>query len=202
LFDLESCIKDFGLKMDGIFEEIKWIVGILAGTFVSEDITCLSTGALIETGRIHWAVGLGACLAGTLLGDILLWGIGRFGRDWAVRRRILQSHRPDDPVLKQLHEHAWFAIAISRFVPGTRLALYVTAGALGFSFAYFAFWTFVAAAIWTPLMVLGGGAFASLLSSPMLGSIGLRGPYAVIAIISVYVLVRLGMKAWKRVRAK
>ena len=42
----------------------------------------------------------------------------------------------------------------SRFLPGTRLPLYVLAGALRVPGSVFAWWSFVAAVFWTPAVVL------------------------------------------------
>ena len=45
-------------------------------------------------------------------------------------------------------------IFASRFIPGLRLPTYVAMGAAGVSAASFGAWTFLAAMLWTPLVVL------------------------------------------------
>ena len=47
------------------------------------------------------------------------------------------------------------AIFAARFLPGTRLPLYLAAGMLGHKGGRFALWTGLAALLWTPLLVGG-----------------------------------------------
>ena len=44
---------------------------IAAATFASEDLTCISTGALIGADKIGWLPGVLACLVGIYAGDLL-----------------------------------------------------------------------------------------------------------------------------------
>jgi hypothetical protein len=91
------------------------------------------------------------------MGDLGLWLLGRvLGRrmmtiSWVARRLPLARL---DHFRDWLDRDAAGAIVASRFLPGTRLPLYVAAGTLGRSGARFALWTLVAAAMWTPTVVL------------------------------------------------
>lgn len=124
---------------------------ILAASFVSEDLTCISTGLLIHQGRIPATFGLAACFIGIFLGDLLLWAAGRVGSRF-LRRRL--DHPRIASLAQWFDRNAAVAIFASRFMPGTRLPLYVAAGALGRRAAPFVLWTCVASLIWTPLLVL------------------------------------------------
>jgi membrane protein DedA with SNARE-associated domain len=133
------------------------ILVLILGTLGSEDLTCVTAGQLAARGEIRWTVAVAGCFIGIYLGDLGLWLLGRIlGRRvltvrWVARNLPLTR-------LDQLGD--WFdrnaagAILASRFLPGTRVPLYVAAGTLGHSGGRFARWTLVAAAIWTPAVVL------------------------------------------------
>jgi membrane protein DedA with SNARE-associated domain len=151
-------------------------LAIVLGTFVSEDATCIAAGLLIQRGQIGLTSGILSCLAGIYAGDLGLWALGRaFGSaalrwPWAARRL---SHRSAQEARHWLDRHAAGAIVGSRFLPGTRMVLYVMAGMLGLSGAAFALWSLIAAVLWTPTLVLFsaslGDAFVVRVS-PIIGS--------------------------------
>jgi membrane protein DedA with SNARE-associated domain len=129
---------------------------ILVATFVSEDAAALWAGWAVRSGQLPAGDALVACALGIYLGDAGLWLAGRVlaGNDrvhrWCVRRmpRVLGralALAVDEPA----------ALLASRFLPGTRLPLYLAAGALGAHPARFFGWTAAAVALWTPLIVLG-----------------------------------------------
>ena len=149
---------------------------IALGTFASEDLTCIATGLLIQRGQIGVTEGILACTLGIFVGDVGLWAIGRlFGRaalawPWSARR--LQHHTLHD-VRAWLDRHAAGAIVGSRFLPGTRFALYVMSGVLRMPLTVFALWALIAALLWTPTLVLFtatlGDAFVGRVK-PLLGA--------------------------------
>jgi membrane protein DedA with SNARE-associated domain len=134
-----------------------WVLLALAvATFASDDLACVAGGLLVAAGRLDfWAATL-ACFAGIVAGDLILVAAGRWlGRPalgrWPLRGRV----SPEGLARAE----AWFArsggraIFASRFVPGTRLPLYVAAGVLRASWGRVAFWFALAVAIWAPLVV-------------------------------------------------
>jgi membrane protein DedA with SNARE-associated domain len=135
-----------------------WVALVLA-TFVSEDLTCVAAGLLAASGRMPAAEAIGAAAVGIFLGDLWLYGMGRWIGRPALRRAPLRWIVHDEDVAVSAE---WFAhrglpvILIGRFVPGSRLPTYFTAGLLGIGFWRFAACACVAVAIWAPL--LGGGA--------------------------------------------
>src|SRR5258706_8945990 len=130
---------------------------IAVGTFVSEDLTCVATGVLIQRGQIGVSAGILAWTLGICVGDVGLWGIGRlFGAAalaWPWTARRLQHHTLRD-VRAWLDRHAAGAIVGSRFLPGTRFALYVMSGVLRVPLAVFSLWALIASVLWTPTIVL------------------------------------------------
>jgi len=135
------------------------LFGLLAlATLVSEDLTCISAGVMIAEGRISFALGTLACLAGIFAGDLLLFLAGRFIGRAALSRAPLKWFVRERDIARGSQ---WFrskgmaAILLSRFIPGTRLPTYVAAGLLDTSLPKFAFYFLIAAGIWTPLLVAG-----------------------------------------------
>jgi membrane protein DedA with SNARE-associated domain len=133
------------------------LLGIVLGTFASEDLTCIATGLLIQRGQVGVSAGIFACTIGIFAGDVGLWAIGRvFGRAalaWPWTARRLRTQKVED-AHDWLTHHAAGAIVASRFLPGTRFALYVMSGVLRLHGAVFALWAFVGALLWTPTIVL------------------------------------------------
>ena len=129
---------------------------IAVATLVSEDITCIATGLLVSQGRVGLIAGSAACAAGILIGDLLIYGAGRYlGRPWLGRRPLKWMVSPR--ALARSSE--WFGrrgpvvIIGSRFLPGTRVATYFAAGLLKTSFWRFLLYFSVAVVLWTPLLV-------------------------------------------------
>lgn len=131
-------------------------LALMAGTLISEDLACISAGLLIRDGRIGFAAGAGACAVGILVGDVGLWAAGHVSRSavarWPALSRLLER-LPVEELRVWLEEHAALALLASRFMPGTRLPLYLSAGIVGMSFRRFATWAAVAVAVWTPVLV-------------------------------------------------
>src|SRR5688500_8476746 len=116
------------------------IAALIAATFVSEDLACISAGLLVRHGRISFVPAAAACAAGILIGDIGLWATGRISRRafsrWPAVSRYI-DRLPVREMRQWLDDHAALALLASRFMPGTRLALYLCAGTLGMSFRRF-----------------------------------------------------------------
>jgi len=132
-------------------------LSLFVGTFLSEDLACITAGLLIQRGDVGAAPAILACTLGIFVGDIGLWGAGRvFGRAalaWPRIARRLERDRFSD-LRSWLERHAAGAIVGSRFVPGTRLPLYVIAGFVKLPGIVFALWALVGALLWTPTLVL------------------------------------------------
>jgi membrane protein DedA with SNARE-associated domain len=132
------------------------LAALALATFVSDDLACVAGGLLVAAGRLEfWAVTT-ACFAGVVAGDLLLVAAGRgFGRAalarWPLRGRVSEE--------RLARAEAWFAtrggpaIFASRFVPGTRLPLYLAAGVLRAPWAKLTLWFALAVGLWAPLLV-------------------------------------------------
>ena len=131
-------------------------LALMVGTLVSEDLASISAGLLIREGRLGFLSGVTACTLGILLGDIGLWAVGRVSRSavgrWPVVSRYL-ARLPVDEMRRWLDSHTALAMVASRFMPGSRLPMYVCAGVVGMSFRRFATWAAIAVLMWTPVLV-------------------------------------------------
>ena len=129
---------------------------IAAATFISEDLTCIGTGALIATGKIGFLPGALACVAGIFFGDLLLYFAGRLiGRPilrWKPLHALLTEDKLDAASL-WLEQRGASVVILSRFTPGLRLPTYVAAGLLKTRFWTFSLHFLVAALLWTPALV-------------------------------------------------
>ena len=180
---------------------------IAAATFVSEDLTCIGTGLLVARGSLPWFPGIMACLIGIWVGDLLLYGAGRFIGRPVVRiaplRWLIDAETLDRAC-------AWFTertgplVLWGRFLPGTRLPSYVAAGIVRVPVAGFGFWALVAGILWTPLLV-GGTALFGLAAASWIDAFQDRaivwllgtGFLALLALrIGVPLLSRRGRRAW------
>src|SRR5579859_6450856 len=149
---------------------------IAAATLASEDLTCISTGALIAAGKIGWIPGILACLFGIYVGDLLLYFAGRMiGRPLLGR---LVAGPKLDRASRWLADRGASVVVLSRFTPGLRLPTYVAAGLLRTRFWIFSLYFLVAAVLWTPVLV---GAAALL--GKKLPHIGLAGPGIVLVVV-------------------
>ncbi len=172
-------------------------LAIVGATFVSEDATCIATGLLIHGSQIGWLVGIAACTCGIFLGDLALWLTGRvFGRrvlEWRwVRRRL------SEPRLEQLGDwfdrRGWTAILAARFVPGTRLPVYLAAGVLGRRAGRFALWALLAALLWTPALVILVAVLGPAIAEPLRRFFGAGWLSFLLAIGAMWLLVRLALQ--------
>ena len=164
-------------------------------TFITEDATCLVAGALAGQGKISFALALGACSGGIYVGDIGLYWIGRlFGKPIAktkIFKRFVSEKRLKT-ASEWLDERGASAIFLSRFLSGLRLPTYLAAGFLRTSFPKFAFYFFIAVALWTPVLV-GSAVIAQKFFSPQ---------YLLLSILVLFVVVRvvLNLSTWRKRR--
>lgn len=129
---------------------------IIVGTLILEDPTSIAVGLFIKAGQIDLFLGIFAVLVGIFVGDLLLYLIG-----YVVGRRALRwkpiarwvPTRQVDALGQWFDQKGWKAVLASRFIPGTRLPLYIAAGVTGNKPGRFMLWTFLAVCIWVPVII-------------------------------------------------
>ncbi|MBZ0113802.1 MAG: alpha/beta fold hydrolase [Thermoanaerobaculia bacterium] len=172
-----------------------WVLGLLLAlsTLASEDLTCIGAGLLVSHGRLEFLPAVVACGLGILVGDLALYGAGRFlGRGGLHRRpwRWLLSPERVESSTRWFAERGPWVILGSRFVPGARLPTYFAAGLLRAGFWRFLGWFVLAVALWTPLLV----GLSVLLGTVMLDYFEIFRRYALLGILTVVALAYLMAK--------
>jgi membrane protein DedA with SNARE-associated domain len=120
-------------------------------TFAYEDGATLLAATLAGAGRLDVRLGFISAFLGIWVGDMGLYVLGS-----SVARRAVSSRWLGRFVSREAMEKAegWFqrrgavAIVMSRFIPGSRLPLYVAAGALKVPVRLFSAITLVCSALW------------------------------------------------------
>ena len=135
---------------------IVFMLLLAVATLFSEDATCISAGLLVAQGTIAFIPATFACLFGIVVGDSLLFFLGRYVSGpllskapmrWVVSSEALEN------ASEWLEKRGAAVIVASRFIPGSRVPTYVAAGSLGLSYWKFLFYFMVASIIWTPALV-------------------------------------------------
>ncbi len=132
------------------------VATIVGASYLLEDPTTITVGLLVRDGQLDLVLALIALFLGIFSGDLLLYALGWFGGRRLLRWGSIASRVPTTKAEQLggwIDRHGWTAVLASRFVPGTRLPLYVAAGATGRKPGRFALWTAGAVLIWTVVMV-------------------------------------------------
>ncbi len=168
-------------------------------TLVSEDLTCVAAGLLVAQDRLSFGVATLACLVGIFIGDLLLVAAGRWLGRPALGRPPLSWLVSPAAVERSAR---WFAargvtvVMLSRFVPGSRLPLFVAAGILRAPIARIALALLAAGAVWTPLLVglsaATGGAILGRLEQLERWAL----PAAAVAALAVILVLRVVVPAF------
>ena len=173
------------------------LAGLALGTLVSEDLTSIGAGLLVRDGHLDAAPAVAACAAGVYLGDLGQWLAGRvLGRRLLARPAF--TRRLDAVALEALGAKLDARLATvvvgSRFLPGSRLPVYLAAGIWGRRPWAFMAWSLLAVLLWTPLLVLLTAWFGPSLTNPLVGELG----YAFRCLITAGALF-LGLRLGSRV---
>ena len=140
-----------GVAAYGLIIGILFISGL--GIPIPEDITLIASGILVALGKIsfHGAIIIG--LVGVLLGDSLLFFLGRrMGKRifyFPIIKRLI-PRRKVKKAEKKILANSKFICFVARFLPGLRSPIFLTAGVMGIR----------------PVIFLGLDGFAALISVP------------------------------------
>lgn len=129
---------------------------ILLSTLLSEDLTCISTGILINEGSVDVWLGTIACTLGIFFGDYLLFLTGKELHGFLRKRESFQFLFESESfahLSQKLQTNFSKTIFLARFMPGTRLPIYTFAGMISKSSLPFLSYSFLASILWTPAMV-------------------------------------------------
>lgn len=136
---------------------------LVAATFVLEDVATVAAGLLAGRMSIDPVVAITAVVAGTIAGDLALYAVGR----WLGTTRLAAQlrARTDGSAEARLRRHGLLAVAVARFVPGTRLPVFFGSGVVRTPFALIAAVMAGTTLLWTPVLFLASShAGASVLA--------------------------------------
>jgi len=130
-------------------------LSIFLATFIYEDGATLLAATASASGALDPLLGLLTTVLGIWVGDMGLYGLGSsFGRRTVQSRWLGKYLRPESLVNAEqwFAKRGAFALVMSRAIPGSRLPLYVAAGALRLPLRMFAQTTAVCSAVWVSAM--------------------------------------------------
>lgn len=133
---------------------------LAAATLLSEDAATLAAGTLVAAKAISPAAAIAWVALGIWVGDLGLFAVGRLARgtpavaSWIDRRWSLDQVRAMEA---RFSRGAAIAILGSRFLPGTRVLLYVAAGLFDVRPSTFAWLAAIASVMWTAVVVAAVG---------------------------------------------
>lgn len=100
---------------------------LFAATFLLEDAATVAAGGIVAHSNADTGIMLAAVILGTAIGDIALYGVGRWGsstRLGASLRRRTDVRRAE----KWIAGRTLLLVFGARFLPGTRLPIYSASG--------------------------------------------------------------------------
>ena len=152
-----------------------------------EDVATVSAAILTSYDYIPWQGAYLSLLAGIILGDLGLYGLGYASSHFKWAQKILERKRVK-VVNSWLSTREIPAIIGARFIPGARLPTYTAMGFFKLSFPKFIITVLFASVIWTSILfgaiLLIGDVFVDQLEA-------FRLPFAVFMILFVIVAPRI-----------
>lgn len=174
---------------------------LFGGGFVSEDLTCVSAGVLVSKGSLSYWLAALACTLGVWVSDSLIYFWGLLGRRGLLERVPLRWFVKRGQIERgagMFERHGAKVLILSRFMPGSRVPIYLAAGFLHYPFPRFAAWMALAATLWAPVMVW----LAMKLGHSLLAWLERYEKIAWIAMPVVILVIWLGMRVFEKLVAR
>jgi membrane protein DedA with SNARE-associated domain len=122
-----------------------WIIGGLIATGCGfpapEELAYIAAGIASAFGSLHWFLAFLACIVGALLGDLVMYGMGRLCGRGLMRRGGWLSHwineNTEARAEQMIRRHGLKVFLLGRFLVGVRAPMYVAAGVLRMRLARF-----------------------------------------------------------------
>jgi membrane protein DedA with SNARE-associated domain len=119
------------------------------GLPLPEEVAIICAGVLSAEGKLNPQIAFGAVLAGALVGDAVMYHIGRrFGHNLAwihpKLAKIVQADR-EEYFEKAILQHGFKVLFLARFMVGVRGPVYLAAGVVRMPFRRFLLWDLVSA---------------------------------------------------------
>lgn len=133
-----------------------YMVLIAFSTFFSEDLAAIGAGLMAANAMIPFWPAVFAVIIGIFIGDFSLYLAGRWiGKPilklppfkWMIKEETLESS------VKWFKTRGPYILFASRFIPGSRMPVYISAGILDTGFWTFLFYFGGTVLLWTPIFV-------------------------------------------------
>ncbi|MBD3376971.1 hypothetical protein GF406_18230 [candidate division KSB1 bacterium] len=170
---------------------------IVLATHLSEDLTCISAGILAGQNYISMYLAFIACSVGILVADSLLYFMGRWAGRPALKKWPLRWWIKPKAVDKAAHwfeTRGSFVVILGRFLPGSRVPVFVSAGILAMPFAKYFWLIFFSSLVWTPVRI----GLAMLLGELILVWFDVYQNYALLISLVAILLLWLGLRQIQR----
>jgi membrane protein DedA with SNARE-associated domain len=166
--------QKFSLKLIAFLSELSGIqayfaiIGVLLacglGVPIPEDITLVAAGILAAIGKISLAGAIAVGFVGVLLGDCILFFLGRRYGYRIFKLRLFRTFFTEDRIRiarQRILANSKFICFVARFLPGLRSPIFLTAGVMGVSPISFLMLDGLAAMISVPAWVYIGYVFGN-----------------------------------------
>lgn len=193
------------------------ILFLIIISLISEDSACIAGGLLYATGLISFQYAFIGSIAGIVSADLLIYSLGRWMGypvlqvapfKWVMKKQDIIRARD------LFNARGAEILIATRFIPGTRLPVYLSAGILKSDFWPFLAYFLASLVVWAPLLIW----VTSLIGQPMITYIDIYQEYALLVIIAASVMLygfikyilplftvkgrRQAVEKWKRFREK
>lgn len=100
---------------------------------LTEEWSTVAVFGLARVGKVGWGMAIGSVFVGTTLLNIALWYAGRVAGARALQWKMFSSLQRGrmEALRHHVQREGWIAVAVARFVPGTRVPIFVLTGILG-----------------------------------------------------------------------
>lgn len=162
LIDLLAFIQPYGAWSYFIIFGVLIACGF--GLPIPEDVTLVTAGILAARGIIDFKLAVLLCMGGVLLGDGIVFTLGRtMGQKLRGSRigRVILSPKRDDAVKSLIARYGDKIIFMARFMPGFRTPLFFATGSYHVPFWKFLALDGLAALVSAPLWVYVGFLFGA-----------------------------------------
>jgi membrane protein DedA with SNARE-associated domain len=161
------------------------------------------TGSLSASGRFNVFLAIAAATVGSLVGALLLYGLGiwagedRIGR-WLDRhgKWLLLSRRDLDRSSEWFQRHGNMAVLFARLIPGVRSFISVPAGISEIPLWHFIIFTAIGSALWNSVLI-GAGFFLGSNWQQVEGIMAPLGPI-VYVLLALAAAVFIGRRLWEQ----
>lgn len=121
-------------------------------------VVMLFFGSVVSQGYMHFIPCVVASIVGAVIGDIVSYYLGRYGRRFFKEHHTYLSTKNLEIGHKVFDKYGAVSIVIARFIGPIRPIIPIVAGATRMDFKIFTFWNFVGATLWS-FAYLGLGVF-------------------------------------------